>query len=426
MARAFFLGAGASCSYSGSQTGVRPPLATTLFRAYSDLAIAEDGEVIVGNLVNYVKDTRAIPAERFSTFNENAEDFLTELDDAVNKLATIMPRIFARKRPKDGEQFAQFWDLSSAYDQTVWLFAHILNEIQNGELSGEYLELVRRLEADDSLITFNWDKLLDRCLYQSGDWSPDSGYGIKFRKILEGKWRYPRRALSRRTLLKLHGSTNWLVPYISRNLQTGKRTIVAPGKKDWTTVSLRIEPQIFVDEDGDLAVRFKPDIKTGPSTRSAPVPKDDSLAIRPLCFVYSDGEFSTFRGRYRDGYEAFSYFYPPNHPMTQMPTMPLIVPPTRRKLYSEFGFVFGNLWKQAEAALRKSDEWIIVGFSFPDGDQRARDLLAAASGKRRNPVNIVVVNPQSAAVEQKLAQFLEKGSYRIVRAYKTFSDFLAH
>jgi hypothetical protein len=405
---------------------MQPPLAKSLFRAYSDLAIAEDIHVIVGNLVNYVRDTRGIPPEHFSAFGENAEDFLTELDDAVNKFALMMPRIWARKRPEDGELFAEFWHLSAAYDQTVWLFAHILNEIQNGGLSAEYLELVRSLGAHDSLITFNWDTLLDRCLYESGGWNPDSGYGLRFRRILEGRWRSASRKRSDRVILKLHGSTNWLVPYISRDLQTGKRAIVAPGKKDWTSVSLRLEREIEVDEDGDLAVRFKPDVKTGPSIRSSPVPGDDSPSIRPLCFVNSKGKFSTFRDRYREGYEAFSYFYPPNHPITGMPTMPLIIPPTKRKLYSEFGFVFRSLWKQAEIELRNADEWVIVGFSFPDGDQRARELLTHAAKGRREVAAVVIVNPQHRTVERKLAEFLRKGSYRVTRRYKTFSDFLSH
>ncbi len=379
----------------------------------------------MGNLVNYVKDTRGISPEHFSAFEENAEDFLTELDDAVNKLALMMPRIWARKRLSDGELFAQFWDLSAAYDQTVWLFAHILNEIQNGELSVEYLELARRLEAQDSLITFNWDTLLDRCLYQSGKWAPDSGYGLKFRRIMEGGWRTSSRKRADRVLLKLHGSTNWLVPYISRDLQTGRRTIVAPGEKEWTSVSMRLEHEIGMDRDGDLAVRFKPDVKIGPAIRSLPVPKADSPAIRPLCFIQSNGKFSVFRNRYRDGYEPFSYFYPPNHPITGMPTMPLIIPPTKRKLYSEFGFVFRSLWKQAESALHSADEWIIAGFSFPDGDQRARELLARAAKGRREIVAVVIVNPQHGIVERKLAEFLKKGSYRVTARFKTFSDFLS-
>jgi hypothetical protein len=47
-----------------------------------------------------------------------------------------------------------------------------------------------------------------------------------------------------------------------------------------------------------------------------------------------------------------------------MPTMPLIIPPTRRKLYTEFGFVFRTVWWEAERRLQASREWVIIGFSF--------------------------------------------------------------
>jgi hypothetical protein len=155
-------------------------------------------------------------------------------------------------------------------------------------------------------------------------------------------------------------------------------------------------------------VRYKPDLKIGPPTRSRPVPKDDSPAIRPLCFVRSHGKFVTFRSRYRPGYEDFSFFYPPNHPITNMPTMPLIIPPNRRKLYTEFGFVFRTLWREAERRLQASREWVIIGFSFPEGDQRVRQLLSHAAKARRRPVDVVVVNPDHRKVEQKLGKFLPK------------------
>jgi hypothetical protein len=68
----------------------------------------------------------------------------------------------------------------------------------------------------------------------------------------------------------------------------------------------------------------------------------------------------------------------------------------------------------------------LIGFSFPDGDQRARELLARAVKGRRETVAVVIVNPQHQIVEQKLTEFLNKGSYVVTARHKTFSDFLSH
>jgi hypothetical protein len=62
-----------------------------------------------------------------------------------------------------------------------------------------------------------------------------------------------------------------------------------------------------------------------------------------------------------------------------MPTMPLIIPPTRRKLYTEFGFVFKTVWREAERRLQASREWVIIGFFISEGDQRLRQLLSCAA-----------------------------------------------
>jgi hypothetical protein len=423
--KVYWMGAGGSCSYSGSKTGARPPLASNLFNRFFDLEIAEDPQVIVGMLVNYVRDTRGIPAERFGMFNENAEDFLTELDEVVNHLAPLIPKIHKSRNAGGGFIFANFAHVAAAYDQSVWLFARVLNEIQNGDLSAEYLELLRQSSAADHFVSFNWDTLLDRCMYESGEWFPDTGYGVEFLRIFDAGWRRTRKTKSDRLLLKLHGSTNWLVPYLSRSLENGKRSMLVPGEKGYVGISAALVPERIMGEDGTVEVRFKPDIRTGPAFTAAAVPTRDEPSIRPLCYVRDSGPFETYRDRYKGGYSDFAYYYPPSHPVTHAQTMPLMIPPTRRKLYQEFGFVFRQLWSAAKRNIKHSDELVIIGFSFPEGDQRARALLADAIRRRTRRLDITVVNPEADAVIKKLRSFLPSGKFRVKRKYKTFSDYLA-
>lgn len=79
-------------------------------------------------------------------------------------------------------------------------------------------QFVRSLDAEDTLISTNWDMLLDRCLVEA--WMQESGE----RKLLAPPIRYhcvgelpvnrpgrsfPRTADTQRTLLRLHGALNW-------------------------------------------------------------------------------------------------------------------------------------------------------------------------------------------------------------------------
>jgi hypothetical protein len=76
-----------------------------------------------------------------------------------------------------------------------------------------YSELVRYLESHDTIITLNYDTVLDQALIRSG-WPPGKGYCLigGENKIVPRKSRVPPSPdLAGTKLLKLHGSMNWLV-----------------------------------------------------------------------------------------------------------------------------------------------------------------------------------------------------------------------
>ncbi len=81
--------------------------------------------------------------------------------------------------------------------------------------------LVESLTAGDSLITLNYDTMLDSALHRRG-WDPTSGYGITGSKE---KFKWPPLPLAegqarlRVKLIKLHGSTNWFVRGSTANLE---------------------------------------------------------------------------------------------------------------------------------------------------------------------------------------------------------------
>jgi hypothetical protein len=79
--------------------------------------------------------------------------------------------------------------------------------------------LVNRLRSSDTVISFNYDCLIDDALRRFGDetWNPRWGYGFPSTYELEGleTWLPDKPATSRRAtvrLLKIHGSVNWQLP----------------------------------------------------------------------------------------------------------------------------------------------------------------------------------------------------------------------
>lgn len=120
--------------------------------------------------------------------------------------------------------------LAKAYDQFIFWFSHVLNEIQNGDPCPIYVKLIEISHPSDTFITFNWDTILDRALAETGKWHPDDGYLVNFEQLLDREWRPPRKVKSEWSLLKLHGSTNWFGPYVTRDFRDGSRKWIATTK----------------------------------------------------------------------------------------------------------------------------------------------------------------------------------------------------
>lgn len=90
----------------------------------------------------------------------------------------------------------------------------MLEAIQSGaQHNNLYCQLVACLEPKDTLVTLNYDTLLDTALMEAG-WDAYGGYGLggsrgKVKWHLRGVAKNPQ--LKDVKLLKLHGSTNWYV-----------------------------------------------------------------------------------------------------------------------------------------------------------------------------------------------------------------------
>jgi hypothetical protein len=350
----YLLGAGASFGYNGSRTRVNPPLATTFFKTFNRLLISQDIEVKIGNIVNYVRDTRGISVETMaSEFDENIESLFAELHRKLNAEVEQAERGVPPDRGS-----VNIYSLSRAYDQFIFWFVHVLNEVQNGEPCEIYRRLIEGASKEDTFITFNWDTILDRSLAATGKWYPDDGYGVLFNQIYERAWREPKKAKSNWKLIKLHGSTNWLGPYVTIDFRDGRRR--------WLSTKERVN--------------------------------------YTWCIVDSSVRYDSYKDRWRPGYAPYSYFFPPDDPVAHTPLMPIIVPPTETKNFSEYGEILRPLWDAAHESLRNASRLVIVGYSFPDTDDHAFSLLEAFLDGNQAGKHIEIVDPFPDAVNERVSR----------------------
>ena len=266
---------------------------------------------------------------------------------------------------------------SRAYNELVFLFSSVLNEIQNGPMSKPHLRLAEMILPTDAVITFNWDTLLDRALASKGLWRPDWGYVVRPNQLFRDGWKDPQTqvAFNAPKLIKLHGSTNWITAYAIQDATTGELRLT----HDLDPASFNV----FIE------------------------------ATRP---------YACYAGRYMAGYEPYSYgYYPPNLNFSGLPapegrvivrvrqkspwkregeadseglvSMPLIIPPVRNKTYDLFGGLFRTLWNEAEKILAEADEVVVIGYSFPATDIQSDQLFRRAFSRRQTIPRVTVIDP---------------------------------
>lgn len=176
------------------------------------------------------------------------------------------------------------------------------------------------LVPGDVVITFNYDLALDRALKRSGKWSIGDGYGFEIDLRSFGN--------SPCKLFKLHGSTNWHGEPFQGNLGFFQGS--------WTHLSLGQRPVIDSAELDFL----------GYSNASDPQCHNGQARIESPIMPTAKKRFfnQTSLGREWEGF-------------------------------------WDSLWLQAGKALNASNEIHLIGYSVPEYDTRARELLATQINK---------------------------------------------
>ncbi|MGB6875302.1 MAG: hypothetical protein WBD87_04650 [Candidatus Acidiferrales bacterium] len=192
-------------------------------------------------------------------------------------------------------------------------------------LRSEPAEIYRIFAADvlapgDAVITFNYDLAVDRELQRSGKWSIGDGYAFDIDTASFGD--------SPCKLFKLHGSTNW-----RGELFQGMHGFA---QWNWEDLSLGRRPIIDPSEFEYL----------GYTNRSDPLSHNGQARIEGLIMPTANKKFfnETSLGREWEGF-------------------------------------WNSLWSRAGNALEISEEVHLIGYSIPEYDTRARELLATSINK---------------------------------------------
>lgn len=240
---AFLLGAGATRGAIKhvlvNRKRIKPPLNADFFKVAETYAKA--------------KGMRSVEMQRLTRLTKVFKDEIPlkkpKMEDAFSLLyiAKDFPEIYKTgpgKKPAAGnrKEIEDFLRL-------VFDILRVLDSETNIET--RYDSLASKLGPDDTIISLNYDTLLDSALVRHG-WNPRSGYGLPGGKK-KIKWR-PSEAdnppdLSGVRLLKVHGSVNWFVRGSYGNLAKAFESkpvlVTGPRKNEKKGYIRQIVPPIY-------------------------------------------------------------------------------------------------------------------------------------------------------------------------------------
>lgn len=402
-------GAGASHHYNLNPAGVPVPLANGFLEAFHLLPTSEGFHAHVGPLISYLTDYRGVKPHEVSEWKENIEDFMTSIESELNDF-----REKKKDKELDREDMLRAFSLAAAFNNMNFIMANVINEVQNGPSESLYRYLLQVCGPNDAFITFNWDTLLDRALADTGGWSPNDGYGLSFSSILDSTWKQaieaPTYFDTNWRLIKLHGSTNWLVPHTYVHLETF----------DYTSS----------------------------------VPESDNIFL----YWQSTLPYETYKSRWRGGYVQTCYcYYPPNIPadtfhekqLSPGPgrvwvrynlakifspfdepsgdgiiSSPLLITPVRQKRYDMYRSKIESLWQQSAALMDAADKIVIIGYSFPPTDIRPLELFRNVLHSRKGDISVEVVAPDAEDIIARIGvEHLSNAKNVTVHSVK-FEDYL--
>jgi hypothetical protein len=221
------IGAGCSRNYSQGTSniaGLKSPLDNDFFKMAKKVILNSGLEsnlaMLIEGLVHNLHRLYGYQMFEMKDWinTSDASRFLEVLDDDRLSLEKVMTQlifeneIFQRLPPFDG--YYQVEDRTINVDNSpkalIELVALTISKALEGPVCSEHVKLANSLSQGDIVLSFNYDLLMDNALRETGKLT-DCGYLVPFQRVLDGQeQRKTEDSSSGITMVKLHGSLNWL------------------------------------------------------------------------------------------------------------------------------------------------------------------------------------------------------------------------
>ncbi len=196
------LGAGASRGAQCLQDSLLPPPLDTDF--FSLLERVQHRDRALKQLLEFVK----------SEFGEASFPRMEELFTQIEALSEFHENLNITPGPRVTRYRRQ---LDTFVGNIARFFQHVFIDAASGahRTCDHHDRLAELLHAEDAIVTFNYDCLMDDALRRKAGrgWNPERSYGFEIQDAAVAGWRpeTPRGRPARTpiALLKLHGSLNW-------------------------------------------------------------------------------------------------------------------------------------------------------------------------------------------------------------------------
>ncbi len=356
--RVFILGAGSSAAFQGPK-GNCPTISDFFIRAARIGLLDKYKEQTMSRpLFDFVRQEFGVRKADLCRVPINIESVVTRIEKSIEYFDTD-GKYTIRGQARRNKKSVRLYGMRL---QATTFIGHVLLELTHNSLSPLHVKLADQLTDSDTVISFNYDLLMDYALEHTQKWFPYSGYRIAFKQVIDHDKFLPPLITARLGIpyLKLHGSLNWLYG---------------------------ISPYRII---------FNVPAPTG----------EDLFLLRSINHEIIAGPMDI----------AGKHEYTENNIYYDLHS--LIIAPREDKPYSSIARALLNLWDIAANAMKVADELVLIGYSIPESDTKSRELLQQA--KKGHPVvSLVDINPNP--VIERLESLL---SYKPSFVYNSFQDYI--
>ncbi len=152
-------------------------------------------------------DTENGESYKECNFRENLEALISFID--LNTSGEIRARLIDKNgNTSSYSKGSLFWNFTDLDELRTCIQTYVYLALMKPKTKNDVLKsFLRKIESDDKIITFNYDLIIEKALFNMGIWKPKDGYGIDFKDFPNITESHDIK--SRVQIYKLHGSLNW-------------------------------------------------------------------------------------------------------------------------------------------------------------------------------------------------------------------------